>query len=277
MKIIDSQIHVFYPNTPERPWQEGVTSRAPQYTGEQASAQMDAAGVGRAILVPPMLTGWDNEYALSYARAEPGRFAVMGRFNVEAADARARLTNWRRQQGMLGIRIFFAGAPSMSMLTDRSYDWFWSECERSRMPLMGTIPGNIAGFEPLLARYPGLRLTIDHAGRHPNGPKDEAAWADADQLYALARHPNVAVKVSSLPSFSTEDYPFANLHQHIRRIYDTFGPQRMLWGSDVTRLRSTYVENVRLFTEALDFVSTEDKEWIMGRAAAACCDWPLQA
>ena len=85
------------------------------------------------------------------------------------------------------------------------------------------------------------------------------------------------MKVSSLPCFSTEPYPFSNLHPHIHKIYDTFGPQRMLWGSDVTRLRSTYVENVRLFTEALDFVSTEDKEWIMGRAAAACCDWPLQA
>ena len=276
MKIIDGQIHVFYPNTPARPWPPGtVSSHGPQFTGEQARALMDTAGVSRAILVPPILTGWDNEYALSCARAEPDRFAVMGRFNFAAEDARAQLATWRKQQGMLGIRSFFRGEPSMAVLTDSGYDWFWSECEQSRMPLMATIPGNIEGFEPLLARHPGLRLIIDHAGRHPNGPKDEAAWADADQLYALARYPDVAVKVSSLPSFSTEAYPFANLHKHIRRIYDTFGPQRILWGSDVTRLSSTYEENIRLFTEALDFLSTEDKEWIMGRAAAVRCDWPL--
>ena len=276
MKIIDSQIHAFYPNTPERPWPAGATSpHGPQYTVEQAKAQMDAAGVRRAILVPPSWTGWDNEYSLSFARAEPDRFGVMGRFDVGAPNAKEALAGWRSQQGMLGIRIFFVGEPWVSMLTDRSYDWFWSEVERSRMPMMGHIPGNIAGFEGLLARFPRLRLTIDHAGRHPRGQMDDGAWADADQLYALARHPDVAVKVSSLPCFSTEPYPFTNLQRHIRKIYDTFGPQRMLWGSDVTRLTSTYAENVKLFTEALDFLSEDDREWIMGRAAAACCDWPL--
>jgi predicted TIM-barrel fold metal-dependent hydrolase len=276
MKIIDSQMHAFYPNTPQRPWPEGaVSTHGPQFTVEQACAQIDAAGVSRVIFVPPSWNGWDNEYSLSYARAEPDVYGVMGRFDPGTDDARARLANWRKQQGMLGVRIFFVGEPWTSMLTDRSYDWFWSECERSRMPLMGTIPGNIAGFEPVLGRYPGLRLIIDHSGRHPRGPKDEAAWADADQLYALARYPNVAVKVSSLPCFSTEAYPFTGLHKHIRRIYDSFGPRRMLWGSDVTRLTSTYVENLLLFTEALDFLSAEDKEWIMGRSAAACCDWPL--
>lgn len=276
MQIIDSQIHAFYPNTPERPWPAGVTSpHGPQYTVEQAEAQLDAAGVKRAILVPPSWNGWDNEYSLTAARAQPDRFGVMGRFDVQAPDARERLAGWRDQKGMLGIRIFFMGEPWMSMLTSRDHDWFWSEVERSRMPFMGHIPGNIAGFEGVLERFPRLRLIVDHAGRHPRGPLDDAAWADADQLYALARYPDVAVKVSSLPCFSSEPYPFRNLHRHIRAIHDAFGPQRMLWGSDVTRLSSTYEENVRLFTEALDWLSEEDKSWIMGRAAAACCDWPL--
>ncbi|UFN47674.1 amidohydrolase [Roseomonas sp. OT10] len=276
MQIIDSQIHAFYPNTPERPWPEGAVSpHGPQYTLEQAEAQMDAAGVQRAILVPVSWNGWDNEYSLAAARAKPDRFGVMGRFNIQAPDARERLAGWRDQQGMLGMRLFFAGEPWMSLLNERSYDWFWSEVERSRMPFMAHIPGHIAGFEPLLARFPGLRLIVDHAGRHPRGARDDDAWADADQLYALARYPDVAVKVSSLPCFSTQPYPFANLHRHIRAIYDAFGPQRMLWGSDVTRLTSTYEENIRLFTEALDWLSEEDRSWIMGRAAAKCCDWPL--
>ena len=276
MKIIDSQIHAFYPNTPQRPWPQGATStHGDQYTVEQARAQMDAAGVSRVIFVPPSWTGWDNEYALSYARAEPDHYAVMGRFNPDMEGARQRLANWRSQKGMLGVRFFFLGQPVMSFLTEPRYAWIWEELERNRIPMMGTIPGNIAGFEPILARHPELRLIIDHSGRHPRGPKDEAAWADADQLYALARYRNVAVKVSSLPCFSTEPYPFKNLHKHIHKIYDTFGPQRMLWGSDITRLTSTYMENLRLFTEALDFLTDDDKEWILSRAAAFCCDWPL--
>ena len=276
MDIIDTQIHAFYPDTPARPWPQGAVSpHGPQYTVEQARAVMDANGVRRVVLVPPSWNGWDNAYSLDFAQAEPDRFGVMGRFDVQALDAKERLATWREQKGMLGIRIFFMGEPWMSMLTDPGYDWFWSEVERSRMPFMGTIPGNIAGFEPLLARYPRLRLTIDHAGRHPRGPFDDAAWDNAGELYALARYQDVAVKVSSMPSFSTDAYPFEILHPHIRKIYDVFGPQRMLWGSDVTRLRSTYGENIRLFTEALDFLSESDREWIMGRAAAACLDWPL--
>src|SRR5208283_1798165 len=115
----------------------------PQFTVEQARAQMDAAGVSRVIFVPPSWNGWDNDYALSYAEAEPDRYAVMGRFNVAAPDARERLASWRKQPGMLGIRIFFMGEPWMTLLTDPGYAWFWSGCEQSRMPMMATIPGNI--------------------------------------------------------------------------------------------------------------------------------------
>jgi predicted TIM-barrel fold metal-dependent hydrolase len=276
MKIIDAQIHTWYPNTPERPWAAGTTSlHGPEFETEQALEVMDANGVHRAILVPPGWLGWDNEYPLSAARAYPDRFAVLGRFNVQAPDAEERLAAWRDQQGMLGIRIFFAGEPWMSMLTDRTYDWYWSGIEQAQIPMMCLVPGNMRSLHPVLERFPNLRLIIDHAGRHPRGPKDEAAWADLDETLAIARYPHTAIKVSSLPSFSTKPYPFPSLHQPLRRIYDTFGPQRMLWGSDVTRLEWGYKDNLRLFTEALDFLNDDDKEWILSRAAAKHCGWPL--
>ena len=94
-------------------------------------------------------------------------------------------------------------------------------------------------------------------------------------LLALAKYPNVAVKVSSLPSFSTQPFPFPNLHRHIRAIYDAFGSQRMIWGSDVTRLTCRYDENIRLFSDALDFLSDEDKEWIFWRSLSEWCDVKL--
>lgn len=276
LKITDSQIHDFYPNTPARPWPEGAVSpHGPECSIETIRTTLDKAGVHRVILVPPSWTGWDNEYSLAAARKEPDRFGVFGRFNPQAPDAKDVLKNWRKQQGMLGVRIFFQGEPWMTMLTDPAYAWYWQIVEETQLPMMGAIPGNIKAFEPILAKHPKLRLTIDHAGRHPRGELDEGAWKDADQLYALAKYENVAVKVSSLPCFTTQPYPFKNLHPHIRKIYDVFGPQRMLWGSDVTRLTSTYEENLKLFTEALDFLSESDKEWILSRAASRACDWPL--
>lgn len=276
MKIIDSQIHTWYPDSPERPWAPGTKSlHGPEFENTKALEVMDSAGVRRAILVPPGWLGWDNEYALSAARANPDRFAVMGRFDVQAPDAKERLAGWCDQPGMLGIRIFFAGEPWMSMLTSRDYDWYWSGIEREQIPMMCLVPGNMRSLLPILERYPNLRLIFDHAGRHPRGPKDEAAWDDLDDTLALARFPKTAIKVSSLPTFSTKPYPFEVLHQPIRKIYDTFGPRRMLWGSDVTRLDWGYADNLRLFTEALTFLSADDKEWILSRAAAEHCGWPL--
>lgn len=274
MKLIDSQVHCFYPNTPERPWPDGAVSpHGPEFTIDRMRDIMDAHGVQAAILVPPSWNGWDNAYSLAAARAEPSRFGVMGRFNPEAEDAQEVLRHWREAPGMLGVRVFIAGEPWVSLVKNPDYAWFWRIAEETRLPVMSTIPGDIASFGPILEQFPNLRLTIDHAGRHPRGPKDDAAWEDADQLYALARYETVAVKVSSLPSFTTDPYPFSQLHPHIRRIYDAFGPQRMIWGSDATRLDSTYEENIRLFTEALDFLSDDDRAWIMGRAAARACDW----
>lgn len=275
MKIIDSQFHCFYANTPERPWPAGATStHGKEFTIEQALALMDEHGVQGAVLVPPSWNGWDNQYSLDAAVKYPKRFGVMGRFDLDLPDAQAKLRTWRSQPGMLGARVFIMGEPYASLLEPRRA-WFWKIAEETRLPVMSTIPGNIAGYEPILAQCPDLRLIIDHAGRHPRGPQDDPAWADDAQLLALARFKNVSVKVSSLPCFSTQPYPFKNLHAPIKRIYDAFGPQRMLWGSDVTRLSSTYAENLKLFTEALDFLSAADKEWVMGRAAAAACDWAI--
>lgn len=276
MKIIDSQIHCFYPNTPERPWPEGATSpHGPQYTIEQALEVMDANGVQAAVLVPPSWNGWDNQYSLDAAVAQPTRFGVMGRFDITLPDAQDRLRRWRDQPGMLGVRVFLVGEPWMRLIEDDGHDWFWAISAETALPVMSTIPGNIAAFGPVLERHPTLRLIIDHAGRHPRGPKDDAAWDDVDQLHALAKFENVSVKVSSLPSFTTQGYPFEQLHPHVRRLVESFGPERLLWGSDVTRLDSTYDENIRLFTEALDFLSEDGKSWIMGRAAMKALDWQL--
>ncbi len=273
MKIFDSQMHCFYPNTPARPWPAGATSpHGPEFTIEQALALMDEHGVQGVAVVPPSWNGWDNEYSLEAARRLPTRVAVMGRFDFQAPDARERLRTYRDQPGMLGTRFFISGQPWETLLAPEQ-DWVWAIAEETRLPVMAHIPGNIAGFAPILERHPELRLIIDHAGRHPRGAQDEGAWADEDQLMALARYKNVGVKVSSLPCFSTQAYPFPNLHAPIRRIYDQFGPQRMMWGSDKTRLSCSYGENIRLFTEALDFLSTEDKEWIMGKALLQALDW----
>ncbi len=101
--------------------------------------------------------------------------------------------------------------------------------------------------------------------------------ANIGPTLALARYPNVAVKVSAVPCLSTEPYPFRNMHEVLRQVIEAYGPHRSFWGSDLTRLllKCSYRECVTMFTEHLDFLSAIDKEWVMGRGLAEWLGWPL--
>jgi predicted TIM-barrel fold metal-dependent hydrolase len=137
-------------------------------------------------------------------------------------------------------------------------------------------PERLPEIGELAARCPGLKLIVDHMG-FARATMDEKAGPGADRMIALARHPNVFVKVSALPCFSTEPYPFQNLREPLRRVIEAFGPRRSFWGSDITRVPPTCSlrQVVTHFTEELDFLSSSDLEWIMGRGLAECLRWPI--
>jgi L-fuconolactonase len=273
MKLIDAQIHVWRPDTPEHPWvRGGPAPHSPSYSIGEALALLDAEGVDAAVIVPPSWSGTDNSYALEAAAAHPDRFAVMGRFDYASPDVAARLARWRDQPGMLGIRATVSDPVTLGMFRDPENRWFWRRCAEIGLPLMCYAPGLLDLVHGLAEDAPELRIVLDHAGRNARGPRDDAAWGDFDRLLGFAARPNVAVKVSSLPCFSTEPYPFANLHPWIRGIYEAFGADRMIWGSDVSRLTCSYGENVRLFAEALDFLSEEDRRKIFAGSVARWCD-----
>ncbi|OLC17310.1 MAG: hypothetical protein AUH29_02385 [Candidatus Rokubacteria bacterium 13_1_40CM_69_27] len=276
MTIIDAQIHVWSPDVSTRPWPPGRTRHAhgPALGAEQVLRVMDDAGVARAVLVPPSWPGDDNTDALAAARAWPDRFAVMGRFDPKAPGAEAQLAKWRDQPGMLGVRLTFHLPLWAAWLTDGSLDWFWAAAERASLPLMIFVPGQASAVGPIAARHPRLRLVLDHLARRGE-LKDDEAFGDLDEVLALARHPNVAMKVSALPCYSSEPYPFPKLTKHIRRVWEAFGPRRMLWGTDYSRLPVPYRDAVRHVREGLDFLSKDDREWIMGRACAEWVGWRL--
>jgi predicted TIM-barrel fold metal-dependent hydrolase len=125
-------------------------------------------------------------------------------------------------------------------------------------------------------RHPGVRLIVDHMGR-PGGSKDAAAWTSLPQLLALGKHPNVAVKATGAPSYTSARYPFRDIHGHLHRIYDAFGPDRMFWGTDITRMPCPWRQCITLFTEELSWLSQGDKELIMGRALCTWLGWDLPA
>jgi len=275
--VADAQIHLWGADTPARPWPPGGAQRAhqPHAVGkDQALAAMKDAGVDRAVIVPPSWEGERNDLALEAARLHLDRFAVMGRLALEKSESRALVDSWKRQPGMLGMRFTFTTAEQWPWLTDGTADWLWPAVERAGIPLMMSVSGRLPAVDSIAERHPGLKLVIDHLGIR-SGAKGEEAFAGLPQLCTLARRPNVAVKASALPCYSIEPYPFRDVHAHIRRVYDAFGPRRTFWGTDWTRLPCPWRQAVTLFTEELPWLSTSDKEWIMGRALCEWLGWAL--
>ncbi|MBI4191628.1 MAG: amidohydrolase family protein [Betaproteobacteria bacterium] len=129
-------------------------------------------------------------------------------------------------------------------------------------------------IDAVAERHPRLKIVMDHLALTP-GEKGEEAFRDFDKLLAIAKRPNVAAKASALPCHSTDIYPYLKLHPHIRRAYDAFGPKRLFWGTDLTRLPCSYRQAIAMFTEEIPWFTAEDKEWIMGRGVCEWLGWKL--
>ena len=279
MTIIDAQVHVWPPETAERPYIKEDASkphRPVAFEYPDLLGEMTAAGVDRAILVPPSWEGYRNDYALEAAQKYPNRFAVMGKVPLNDCASEAKMASWLNQPGMMGFRISFRHAGTHSWLDGGTADWFWAAAEKYDIPVMVFAPFAVEKIGEIAERHPGLRIIVDHMGLNVQWRGKDLA-PGVDVLLKFARLENVAVKASCLPCYVDEPYPFPTLHPQIRRVVEAFGPERVFWGTDLSQLPCPYRQAVTLFTEELDFLSTSDKEWIMGRAIARWLNWPVPA
>ena len=275
MLISDAQVHLWEPEEQDCPWPKGQRPphRPNGFSPEEMLLEMDAAHVDRAVIAPPHWVGDNNKTALAAAAKYPSRFGVMGRFDPRVPDAPQRLETWLLQEHMLGIRATFHTKPYSDLLDDGSLDWYWGACERFEIPVMALVPGMLRKLLPVLTRHPRLKILIPHMGC-VSGLHGPEAFAHLKDLLELAPFPSVSVMVSAVPCYSSEAYPFRDMFPFIKKVYDAFGSRRMFWGSDFTRLPCTYGECVDQFRVNLDFLSSEDRDWILGKGLAETLSWP---
>jgi predicted TIM-barrel fold metal-dependent hydrolase len=270
--IVDSQIHIWLPDTPDRPW---LPNRVPQmpdaFTIGRLIPIIDEAGVDRIVLVPPSWEGARNDYVEKAVEDYPGRFGVVGLVSTDNREhALETLANWRSKTGFLGVRQ----GPGRN---GESLEWFWTAAEKAAIPICFLASGRNAEMGKVAESHPGLTLIVDHMGISEEFMKSNPAWPDEINkvVAGLAKYPNVSVKLSSIPLFSTQPYPWRDTISYIHRLYDAYGPLRCHWGSDLTHTfaKATYRQRVTQFTEELPFLSEADKDWIMGRSLLARLRW----
>jgi len=236
---------------------------------------MDAAGVDRAVICPPLWEGVRNDYALEAAKRHPNRFAVMGRVDLDNPEASRKLIPaWRKQPGMLGLRHPFHRPEARGLLVAGKLNWLFEEAEKADCPLMlFAAYADLHIIGAIAKRHPRLKLTVDHfAATHG---KDDEAFNGFERLLELAVYPNVSVKASCLSAYTADAYPFRRLHPYIRRVHEAFGAKRMFWGSDITRLSIPYRQTITMYTEEMPWLPPQDLEWIMGRGLCEWLGWPM--
>ena len=272
MLIVDSQIHI---------WQNGKMSshhrQIPTYSIADALAEMASAGVDCAVIHPPSSLGEAvNVYAVEAVRQHPDKFCILGHFDLESPDRENTFAHWRERTGMLGFRFTFNQPHQQAWWTDGSLNWFWAACEKAdyRIGLLAS-GAHMAALAKIATAYPRLKLHIDHIGRGGGGKgvADDAVFADLEDMLALAKFPNIAVKLSGAPSYSTQPYPYKNIHGYLRQIIEAFGPERCFWGTDITRMPCSYRQCVTMFTEEMPWLKGRDLEQVMGAAVVNWLGW----
>ena len=283
MMIADSQVHLWGDETPERPWIPGGQERL-RHMGHLTSlgpdfllGKMDEAGIDRAVIVPPT---WDRDridVALQAWRRCPDRFRIMTRIPLnKPEEAKEMLRSLRGEPAVAGVRLTFSFEVERDWIHDGTADWFWPYAEEHDIPVMMLIPHHKDKVARIAEKHPGLRIAIDHMGILGNTTDDRIAPFIKDTAQ-LARLPNVAVKISNIPSFSTENYPFNNVMPYVKQLVEAFGAQRCFWGTDLSRQMGKYgvgyKDGVALVTEHMPFLSEREKALVLGEALCAWLRW----
>jgi L-fuconolactonase len=276
MLTVDAQVHAYERNHLRRPW-VGTLYGPPEVTGEQMVAAMDAVGVDGAILVSPFsMYRYDASYALDVYAAHPDRFRLVKPVDPTDPGVVETIADWSRTKGTVGIRIFLRDAVSTDP-ADPAINHVLAVAAQHALPVNVACTERLEQAGQLAARNPNTRLVIDHLGLpQPHEPPPPAdPFADLPKLLALAAYDNVAVKVSGACTLSHQPFPYQDIWDPLGRVFDAFGFERCMWGTDWTRAVGllTYREGVEAFriTERL---SESERAKLMGETLSRIYDWP---
>jgi L-fuconolactonase len=276
MLTIDSQVHAYEANSPKRPWLSKPNWPASANADEMVAA-MDAVGVDGAVNISPFsLYGYDASYALELYAKYPKRFALIKPVNIADPAVGDTIADWAKTKGAVAVRIMMTSADFPKDPADAGITRVLKAAAKQNMPVNMLIWGRIEQAEQIVARNPDTSIIIDHLGvqqpRVPPAAKD--AWAELPQVLKIAAHKNATIKVSGACTLSHQPFPFKDIWDPLARVFDAFGLDRCMWGTDWTRAKEVvdYKPAVDAF-RVTDRLSDSDKAKLMGGSLTKIYNW----
>lgn len=273
--VIDSQVHAYERNHPGRPW-AGFLHGPEEVTGDDLVAAMDAEGVDGSLLVSPWsMYRFDPGYALEVHARHPGRFGLIRPFDPGAPDVEDEVAAWADTKGAVGVRLMQIGSLRLDT-DDPGIGRILDACADQGLPVNMLCWGCVPVVGELARKHPRTQLVVDHLGlRQPfEPPAPDEPFMDLPQVLALAQFDNVAIKISGACTLSHEPFPFADLWPNLEKIFEAFGLERCMWGTDWTRAVGlvTYEQGVEAF-RLNDRLSDSDRATLMGGALSRIYRW----
>jgi L-fuconolactonase len=265
-KIIDAQVHAYEHDHPGRPW-AAVLHGPDSVTGDDMVAAMDAVGVDAAILVSVFtMYRFDSSYAEQVYRAHPTRFRLIKPVDPTDPGVNETIDDWVRTPGTVAIRIMLNRGVSEDA-TDPGINRVLAGAARHNIPVNLLCWGRLDQVKQLAARNPDTRIVVDHVGlQQPyEPPLLENPFGELAKVLSLAEHPNIAIKITGACTLSQKAYPYPDIWDPLARIFDAYGFERCLWGTDWTRAVQvlTYKQGVDAF-KLTDRLSVGEREALMG-------------
>ena len=275
MLTIDAQVHAYERNHPGRPW-IGTLHGPAEVTGDDMVAAMDAVGVDGALLVSPFsMYRYDASYALDVYAAHPGRFGLIKPVDPSDPGVADTIADWASTKGTVAIRVMMRDSVSTDA-ADPGLNRVMAAAAKHGLPVNLLCWGRLEQAGLLAARNPETTLVIDHLGlQQPFEPPVPAApFAALPKLLALAAHANIVVKISGACTLSHTGFPYSDLWDPLGRIFDAFGFDRCMWGTDWTRAVAflTYRQGVESF-RITDRLSDGDRAALMGATLKRVYGW----
>ena len=265
-KIIDAQVHAYEHDHPARPW-TAVLHGPASVTGEAMVAAMDAVGVDAAILVSVFtMYRFDSSYAEQVYRAHPTRFRLIKPVDPTDPGVNETIDQWVKTPGTVAIRIMLNRGVSEDA-ADPGINRVLAAAARHNIPVNLLCWGRLDQVKQLAARNPDTRIVVDHLGlEQPYEPPPLAQpFGEIEKVLALAQHPNVVIKITGACTLSQKAYPYPDIWDPLARIFDAYGMERCLWGTDWTRAVEvlTYQQGVDAF-KVTDRLTHTEREALMG-------------
>ena len=287
MEIIDAQIHE---PQPPRPVDEHFGREVALLVNvEIAREAMDCVGVDAALVFAR------QEYMDACVARYPDRFAGALTFDYLAPDLEEQVAHYRERPGMLAGRNLVGNARDATLrpeFNEGKFERLWAAAEKHRLPLFFSTHGHADVMAAVAKAHPDLTMIIDHLGvsQSPVSPARAEPWDKLPGLLSLAQFPNVHVKFSGAPLLSSEPYPHQDVWPYLHKVVGAFTPDRLMWGSDFTRLRwipvigglaprdrwHYYSDSVGYLRDS-DELSASDKEKIFGGTLRRVLRWPKTA